>query len=79
MPDQSSAKTVKGTEKSDHAAERQAEEPVSSLACQPEDQVSNNDDVAEVSTTPDAFMAQDDLGKKDSHDTSYVQLSVNQL
>ncbi|KAG7986150.1 hypothetical protein I3843_03G067100 [Carya illinoinensis] len=62
LSDQSSAKTAIVTEKSDHEAETQAEEPVSSLTCQPVDQASTNDDVAEVSTTPDAFMAQDDLG-----------------
>ncbi|XP_062150771.1 myosin-binding protein 2-like isoform X2 [Alnus glutinosa] len=40
------------------------EETVSSLSCRQEDQSSTKNDVTEISTSPDVFMAQNDLGLK---------------
>lgn len=65
MSDQSSAKTLIGTEVSNHAADPdpdppQAEQQISSLQCL-QDQSSTNDDGVEISTAPD--IVQNDLGK----------------
>jgi hypothetical protein len=63
--DQTSAKALIGQDVSDHAAEPQpqAEETVSSLSCLQEDQSSTKNDDTEISSAPDVFMAQTDLGK----------------
>ncbi|KAE8021973.1 hypothetical protein FH972_007816 [Carpinus fangiana] len=55
-----------GQEVSDHAAEPQpqAEETVSSLSCLQEDQSSTKNDDTEISSAPDVFMAQNDVGPK---------------
>jgi hypothetical protein len=53
--DQTSANTLIGKEV--------CEETVSSLSCRQEDQSSTKNGVTEISTSPDVFMAQNDLGK----------------